>query len=100
MVTLKFVFNKEKIKSAGLTEEELLRPMRGYAAKVGIKEVEHGVFEKDGEDAFGQILNIIPELNENRQYITFFDEWTLDVDGEKENVIEETLSWFRKQEEV
>jgi len=34
MVTLTFVFNQEKVASAGSTEEELLRPMREHAKKV------------------------------------------------------------------
>ena len=96
MVALTFVFNKEKIKNAGQTEEELLRLMREYATKYGIDEIEHGVFVKDGEDAFSKMLKVIPELNENRQFVTFLDEWTLEIDGEKEDVIEETLNWFCK----
>lgn len=33
MVTLTFVFNKERVNAAGLTEEELLYPMRKHAEK-------------------------------------------------------------------
>ena len=33
MVTLKFVFNQEKLKQAGKTEEELLQPMRDNKAE-------------------------------------------------------------------
>ena len=47
MVTLKFVFNKEKLKQAGKTEEELLQTMREHAKKYDIAEPEHGFFAKE-----------------------------------------------------
>lgn len=40
MVTLKFVFNQEKLKQARKTEEELLQPMREHAKKYEIAEPE------------------------------------------------------------
>ena len=36
MVTLTFAFNKEKVATAGMTEEALLAPMREHAAKYDI----------------------------------------------------------------
>ena len=40
MVKLEFVFDKEKIMQAGITESELLQPMRDHAKKYGITEIE------------------------------------------------------------
>ncbi len=33
MVSLKFVFNQEKLQKAGKTEDEMLTPMREHATK-------------------------------------------------------------------
>lgn len=97
MVTLTFVFNKEKVKASGHTEDELLQPMREHAAKYGIFENEKGVFSKDGEDALCVISMFIPQItDENPKYINLLDEWTLDIDGEREDCIKETHEWFMK----
>lgn len=97
MVTLTFVFNKDKIKRAGHTEDELLQPMREHSRKYGISEVENGVFSKDGEDALCDISMFIPDIVDSYpEYIGFLNEWTLDVDGEKEDCIQETLEWYNE----
>lgn len=98
MVTLTFVFNKDKVKEKGLTEEELLRPMREHAKKYNIAEAEHGVFVKDGEDALCVLTMFVSNVTyEDKEYVKFFDEWILDVDGEKEDCITETLKWYKKK---
>lgn len=68
MVTLTFVFNKNKVKKAGYMEDDLFQPMREHAQKYDISEIE---------------------------YISYFDHWTLD--GEKEACIVETQKWYRKK---
>ena len=40
MVTLRFVFNQDKLKQAGKTEDEMLAPMRDHAKKYEIAEPE------------------------------------------------------------
>ncbi|MFR7716309.1 MAG: hypothetical protein ACLU09_08380 [Clostridium sp.] len=98
MVTLKFVFNQEKLKQAGKTEEELLQPMREHAKKYDIAEPEHGFFVKDGEDAMCVIGMAVPDITDaNPHYIDYMDEWTFDVDGEVEDCIEETKKWWKHE---
>lgn len=100
MVTLTFAFNKDKVKEAGCTENELLQPMREHAEKYGIEEKEYGVFSKDGEDALCVLTMFVSRITrKDRNYINYFESWTLDVDGEKEDCIAETLKWYRKKEE-
>lgn len=97
MVTLTFVFNQDKIKKSGYTEDELLSSMREHAQKYNISEERPGVFSKEGEDALCVVSMFIPQItDENPQYIDLLDEWTLDVDGEKENCIQETREWFQE----
>lgn len=99
MVTLTFVFNQEKVASTGSTEDELLRPMREHAKKYDISEEEYGVFSKDGEDAFCVLTMIIPKLaKSNVKILNLLDEWTLNVDGEEEDCIQESLEWFKEYE--
>ena len=97
MVTLTFIFNRDKIEKLGYTEEELLRPMRVHAKKYNIVESSNGVFCKDGKDALCDVSMAIPKITDkNPGYIDLLDEWTLDIDGEKEDCIEETRKWFQK----
>lgn len=99
MVSLTFVFNKDKVEKAGYTEDELLAPMREHAQKYGILEEKKGVFSKDGEDALCDLSMFIPMIiRKNHKYIGFFDEWILDVDGEKEDCIKETYEWYAEHE--
>ncbi len=98
MVSLTFVFNKEKVASAGSTEEELLCPMREYAEKYGISENEYGVFSKDGEDALCLLTMFVTRhTRKDLEYVSFLKEWTLDVDGETEDCISEVLKLYEKK---
>lgn len=97
MTTLTFVFNKDKIREAGYTEDELLQPMRKHAKKYEILETEKGVFSKEGEDAMCVVGMLIPKIaDENPEYINLLDEWTFNVDGDIEDCIKETREWFEE----
>ena len=97
MTTLQFIFNKEKVVAAGITEDALLEPMREHAAKYGIEETAYGVFSKDGEDAMCVITMIGPKiLWKNPEYINFLEKWPLDVDGDKEDFIDSSRRWLQK----
>lgn len=97
MVTLTFVFDKDKVAKAGTTEDELLAQMRAHAEKYHIAEEKYGVFSKDGENALcvlGMSLPMIVE--ENPRYINLLKEWTLNVDGEEEDCIQSSRRWLIK----
>ena len=98
MVTLTFVFKKDKIASAGVTEDDLLKPMREHAQKYGISENKHGVFSKDGEDALCDLGMFVTQYTRiNLDYVFYFESWTLDIDGEVEDCIDAVLRWYRKK---
>lgn len=100
VVTLTFVFDQNKIKEAGLTEEELLCPMREHAKKYEIEEIKYGVFCKEGEDALCVVGMFIPDIIRiEPKYMDYLDEWTLDVDGEKEDCIKETREWLEEHKD-
>ena len=97
MVTLTFAFNKEKVATAGMTEEALLAPMREHAAKYDIAEEEYGVFSKDGEDALCVISKFVPDMvDKNPGYLDLLEKWTLNVDGDDEDCIQISREWLRK----
>ncbi|MGN0435993.1 MAG: hypothetical protein ACI4D8_05115 [Wujia sp.] len=86
MVTLTFVFNEEKVREAGTTTDELLAPMRAHAKEYGIDEIDYGVFAKDGNKALGAIGKYAVSVSPS--FLDYLDEWTLDVNGKKEDCIE------------
>ena len=97
MATLTFVFNKEKIALAGRTEEELLQPMREHALKYGIDEIEYGVFFRNDEHALCVLTMFIPAIiRKIPDYMDYLDEWTLSIDGEEEDCIQETREWLEE----
>lgn len=73
--------------------------MREYAKKFNISEDEYGVFSKDGEDALCLLTMFVTRhTRKNLEYVSFFKEWTLDVDGETEDCILEVLKLYEKKE--
>lgn len=98
MTTLKFVFDKEKVAAAGTTEDALLAPMREHAAKYGIDEPEYGFFTKDGEDAMCVITMFVADYTlQDLKYVSYLKEWTLNVDGDVEDCIEDTLNYYKEE---
>lgn len=97
MITLKFVFDKEKVAAAGTTEDALLAPVREHAAKHNIVESKTGVFSKAGEDAYCVVGMIIPKVTEtDLRYLDLLKEWTFDVDGEKSDCIKSCREWYQE----
>ena len=96
MTTLRFVFDKEKVAAAGKTEDELLAPMREHAAKYGIDEPEYCLCTKYVEDAMCVITKFVAHHTaQNYDYVSYLKEWILDVDGDVEDCIEDTISWYK-----
>lgn len=99
MVTLRFVFNQDKLEQAGKTEDEMLAPMREHAKKYEIAEPEPGFFAKDGENALCVFtMYVIDKTKQDKSYMDYIDNWILDVDGEKEDCKKELQDWDREHE--
>ena len=92
MVTLTFVFNKNKIKKHGYTEDALLQPMREHAQKYGISEEKNGVFSKDGEDALCVLSMFIPEItHETPNMLVFLMNGRLTLMGNGRTVLRQLI---------
>ena len=101
MVTLTFVFDKEKVAAAGTTEDELLAPMREHAERYQISEDEYGVFSKDGEDAYCVLGMAIPQMvKRDRRYLDLLKEWTFNVEGEESDCLESSRNWLLKHNKL
>ena len=101
MVTLTFRFNEEKVEAAGLTCDELLVQMREHAEKYDIEEIEYGVFAKEGPHAVADLGMIIPRITRNNiGFVDYLDEWTYNINGRKEDCIEEARYWEGRRELV
>ena len=70
----------------GITEDDMLNPMREYAKKYNINEIRKGVFERS--DEHGKCLLIkyaIIQCEEiNVHYVDYFNSWVLRDDEEPE----------------
>lgn len=97
MVKLTFVFDEEIMNKKGMTKDEVLLQMRQYAKENDIIESSFGVFEKDGEHALCLLSKFAVEMvRDNLSNIDYLKKLELDVDGEKEDAIDETRKWLLK----
>ena len=98
MGKLTFVFNDEKLHIANKSADDLLSPMREYAARYGIIESAPGVFEAAGDDAFALLGGFVADItDEDHSYVTFLDKWELDIGGIVDDCIEDTLDWYKEE---
>ena len=86
MITLTFDLNYEKMAQDGITEDDMLNPMREYAKKYDINEIRKGVFEKSDEHGMCLLIKyaIIQCEEINVHYIDYFNSWVLRDDEEPE----------------
>jgi len=79
----------------GITEDDMLNPMREYAKKYNINEIRKGVFERSDEHGkFLLIKYAIIQCEEiNVHYVDYFNSWVIrdDEEPEGEDVSEEML---------
>ena len=86
MITLTFDLNYEKMAQDGITEEDMLNPMREYAKKYDINELRKGVFERSDEHGKCLLAKYILDKcqKDNIYYIDYFNTWILRDDEEPE----------------
>ena len=98
MGKLTFVFNNEKLRSAGKTEDEMLQPMRVYSRDNGIKETSNWVFELNSDSAFALLGGFVADItDEDRSFVTFLEKWTLEINGTTDDCIQDTLEWYKEE---
>ena len=94
---LTIVFDKEKLKAAGKTEEDYMDGIREYYSNHPVTEIKHNVFVMSGEHAACVLsLPIINITNDDRSFVGFLKRCILDMGDEINDVIEETYRWYEE----
>ena len=98
MVTLTFDLDYDKMKRDGITEEDMLGPMREHAKKYGIVETKKGVFSMDGENALCAIMLFVTDkIDEDYRYISYLKDWILEHNNHIEDCKEEALAIYHEE---
>ena len=96
--TLVFRFNSRKLQEDGLTEDELLQPMRAFAKEKGdIQEIKPGIFQSTGKDAYALIYMSVPKLTyQNIKILVYLEKWKIYNSYEISDVLIDSIEWFKK----
>lgn len=98
VVTLKFDLDYDIMSREGITEDDMLDPMREHARKHGIEEIRKGVFAKDGENALCVIMMYVTDITRKRtDYVKYIKSWLLDTGNEVEDCKQEVLRLYKKK---
>ena len=98
MGKLTFVFNQEKLKKYGKDEAILLKPIRDMAKEYGIEEIDHGVFQMMGNNAFAVLGGFVADItDQDHSYVGLLDKWELEVGGMVDDCIADTLEWYKEE---
>ena len=97
MVTLTFDLDYEKMKRDGITEADMLEPMREHSKKYGIKETSKGVFAMDGEDALCSIMIfVMNKASTSGEYVKYLKTWILETNASREDCKQEMIKHYKK----
>ena len=98
MVTLTFNLDYDKMKRDGISESDMLEPMRTHSKKYGISEISKGVFSMDGEDALCDImLFVIKMASDSSSYVRYLKTWILTTAGGSEDCKQEMIKHYKKE---
>lgn len=98
MITLTFNLDYDKMAKEGITEADMLDPMREHSKKYKIDEISNGVFAKDGEDALCVLMMyVIEKSDEQADYIRYLKSWILDTGHEVEDCKQELIKIYKKE---
>lgn len=98
MEKLKFVFNEERVKEAGRSIEDIMKPIREHLFSFGIEERSEGEFVMEGSDTESIFTTLILELTEkDYEFVNLLDSWILEDDFESEDVIKEIKDLYRSE---
>lgn len=97
MVTLTFNLDYEKMNRDGITENEMLDPMREHSKKYGISETSKGVFAAGGENALCDIMIYVMKMAaDSSEYIRYFRTWILTTAAGSEDCKQEMIRHYQK----
>lgn len=87
ILRMKFVFDENKLKANGMTEDECLDIIRKYAFKHNLTEIEKGVFDSSDLDNTDPFFYIIMKLPDSKWFMKVIKEWTWYIENDIEDCI-------------
>ena len=87
ILRMKFVFDENKLKANGMTEDECLNIIRKYAFKHNLTEIEKGVFDSSDLDNTDPFFYIIMKLPDSKWFMKVIKEWTWYIENDIEDCI-------------
>ena len=98
MVTLTFNLDYDKMKRDGISESDMLEPMRKYSSQYGVSETDKGVFSAEGENALCIMMKYVMEkARKSTDYIIYLKSWILDTGTEVEDCKTEMIKLYKKK---
>ncbi len=87
ILRMKFVFDENKLKANGMTEEDCLNIIRKYAFKHNLTEIEKGVFDSSDLDNTEPFFYLGMNLPYTKWFMKVIKEWTWYVENDEEDCI-------------
>jgi hypothetical protein len=87
ILRMKFVFDEDKLKANGMTEEECLNIIRKYAFKHNLTEIEKGVFDSSDLDNTDPFFYLGMNLPYTKWFMKVIKEWYFYVENDIEDCI-------------
>lgn len=98
MYTLIFDLDYEKMERDGITEADMLEPMREHARKYGIEETRKGVFSMDEEKAMCALMIFVIDIEDkDTSYIRYLKTWKMVNERGYEDCKEETIKYYKEE---
>lgn len=98
MVTLTFDLDYEKMRVDGITEYDMLNPMREHSKQYDIIESSNGVFSGEGENALCDIMIYVMKMaSDSTEYVKYLHTWILTTAGGSEDCKQEMIRHYKKE---
>lgn len=98
MVTLTFDLDYDKMKRDGISESDMLNPMRLHSERYGISETSKGVFSIDGENALCDLMIFVMKMaSDSSDYVRYLRTWILTTASGSEDCKQEMIKHYRKE---
>lgn len=87
ILRMKFVFDENKLKTNGMTEDECLDIIRKYAFRHNLTEIEKGVFDSSDLDNTVPFFYLGMNLPYTKWFMKVIKEWTWYIENDEEDCI-------------
>ena len=86
-ISMKFVFDEEKLKKDNLSSKRAMAPIQKYFQEHNISETKPGFFEGDNEKDWPCFASCLCSLMDAEWFLKYIKEWEWYVDNNTENCL-------------